>query len=114
MRFDSLLDSIGHTPVVRLRSSTNGRLWAKMELMNHFGMKDRFAYYGIKAAKADGRLKDGDVIIESSSGTLAMGLAMVGRALGHEVHIVTDPRIDKLTLTRKKDGRAHALNDCIN
>lgn len=100
MRFESLLDSVGHTPVVRLRGAAGGQLWAKMELMNHFGMKDRFAYYSVKTAKADGRLKDGDIIIESSSGTLAMGLAMAGRALGHEVHIVTDPRIDRLTLTR--------------
>ncbi|MEK8145284.1 hypothetical protein NKH18_39660 [Streptomyces sp. M10(2022)] len=35
--------------------------------------------------------------MESSSGTMALGIALVGRALGHEVHIVTDPRIDAVT-----------------
>lgn len=102
MRFESLVDSIGHTPLVRLRGGprTRAHLYAKMELMNPFGMKDRFAAHGILAAKASGALKPGDKIIESSSGTLALGLAMVGGALGHEVHIVTDPRIDQLTLAR--------------
>src|SRR5262249_7030722 len=39
-------------------------------------------------------------IIESSSGTMALGLALVGTHLGHPVHIVTDPRIDPITLAK--------------
>lgn len=102
MYFASLIDSIGHTPLVQLRGVTDSRarVLAKMELNNIFGMKDRVALNSILAAKASGELKDDGIIIESSSGTLAAGLALVGRALGHEVHIVTDPRIDTLTLAK--------------
>ena len=108
MYFETVIDMIGHTPLVRLRGGpeTQAKLFGKLELMNPFGMKDRFARQAILAAQADGRLKESGVIIESSSGTLAVGLAMVGRALGHEVHIVTDPRIDGLTLTKLRALKA--------
>jgi cysteine synthase A len=52
-------------------------------------------------------LAAGASIVESSSGTMALGLALVGRALGHPVHIVTDPRIDRITL-----AKLNAL-DCV-
>lgn len=102
MYFSSLIDSIGHTPLVQLRgvADSRARVLAKLELANPFGMKDRVALNSILAAKASGELKDDGIIIESSSGTLAAGLALVGRALGHEVHIVTDPRVDALTLAK--------------
>lgn len=102
MLFTTLLESIGHTPLVQLCGSekSHARLFAKMELNNLCGMKDRFALNAIITARATGELKEGGMIIESSSGTLAVGLAMVGRALGYEVYIVTDPRIDELTLTK--------------
>jgi cysteine synthase len=102
MLFESVVDSIGYTPLIRLHGSANTRaqLLAKMELMNPFGMKDRFARHAILMAKATGELKEGDIIVESSSGTLAVGLALVGRALNHEVHIITDPRIDPVTLAK--------------
>lgn len=102
MRFEKITDSIGHTPLVRLNGSSaaRARLYGKLELMNPFGMKDRFALHAVRMAKATGELKDGGVIVESSSGTLALGLALVGRALGHEVHIITDPRIDEITLAK--------------
>jgi S-sulfo-L-cysteine synthase (3-phospho-L-serine-dependent) len=102
MRFDSVLDSIGHTPLVRLRGASGhgADLFGKLELMNPYGLKDRYARHAVCQAKASGELKDGDILVESSSGTLAVGLAMVGRALGHEVHIVTDPRIDPITLAK--------------
>jgi len=102
MRFESLLDSVGHTPLVRLRGRAGAQavLLAKLELTNPFGLKDRFARHAVLMARASGELTDGAIIVESSSGTLAVGLAMVGRALGHEVHIVTDPRIDSITLAK--------------
>jgi cysteine synthase len=102
MRYESLLQSIGHTPVVRLRSRAGAaKLYAKLELTNPAGgHKDRFARHVIQKARATGQLKEGGVIIETSSGTLGQGLAMVGRSLGHEVHIVTDPRTDAMTLAK--------------
>jgi S-sulfo-L-cysteine synthase (3-phospho-L-serine-dependent) len=100
--FSSLIDSIGHSPLVQLRgvAGSRARILAKLEMNNHFGMKDRVALNMILAAKASGELKDDGIIIESSSGTLALGLALVGRALGHEVHLVCDSRVDALTIAK--------------
>lgn len=102
MRFDSVIDAIGHTPLVRLRlAAADGvAVYAKLELQNQFAMKDRVAKQVILDAKRSGALADGAPVIESSSGTMALGLALVGSYLGHDVHIVTDPRIDPVTLAK--------------
>jgi S-sulfo-L-cysteine synthase (3-phospho-L-serine-dependent) len=60
-------------------------------------MKDRVALAMIERAEASGALKPGNLIVESSSGTMAEGLARVGALKGYRVVIVTDPRIDGLT-----------------
>lgn len=85
---------------LRVDERSIGSVYAKLELMNPFGMKDRVAKQTILAAIRSGELKKGMPIIESSSGTLACGLALVGRQLGHDVHIVTDPRIDPITYAK--------------
>lgn len=102
MRFDGIIDAIGHTPLVRLRLDTapEVEVYAKLELQNLFGMKDRVARHTIREAKRIGQLSDGAPIIESTSGTLGLGVAMVGAALGHPVHVVTDPRIDRISLAK--------------
>jgi cysteine synthase A len=101
MIFDDVVDAIGHTPLVRLRFDNAGpRVYAKLEMQNLFSMKDRVARQMILEARRTGRLQPGAPIVESSSGSMALGLAIVGRALGHEVHIVTDPRIDPITLAK--------------
>src|SRR5205823_863216 len=66
-------------------------------LQNLFAMKDRVARKIVLEAKRDGLLADGAPIVESSSGTMALGIALIGTSLGHPVHIVTDPRIDQVT-----------------
>ena len=98
----TIIDCIGKTPLVRLRldREASGSVYAKLELLNVFGMKDRVARQIILEAKRSGALADGAPIVESSSGTMALGLALVGTYLGHEVHIVTDPRIDPVTLAK--------------
>ncbi|MEV7612039.1 pyridoxal-phosphate dependent enzyme [Streptomyces sp. NPDC089799] len=102
MLFDSVHASIGHTPLVRLRmeSSPGTEVYAKLEMQNLFAMKDRVAYHIVREAKRTGALADGAPLVESSSGTMALGVALVGALLGHQVHIVTDPRIDRLTLAK--------------
>ncbi len=102
MRYETLVDSIGQTPTVRLRLNQQARakVYAKLEMQNPFGMKDRVAKHIILEAKKHGILRDGAPIIESSSGTMACGVALVGTYLGHEVHIVTDPRIDSITMAK--------------
>ncbi|MGE5828993.1 MAG: pyridoxal-phosphate dependent enzyme [Micromonosporaceae bacterium] len=102
MRFDSVIDAIGHTPLVRLSvpGADGVEVYAMLELQTLFAMTDRVAKNAILSAKRSGVLADGAPIIESSSGTMALGLALVGTHLGHPVHIVTDPRIDPITLAK--------------
>src|SRR5437588_2006069 len=100
----NMLECIGQTPLVRLRlgSGAVGQVYGKLELLNPFGMKDRVAKHLLLEAKRTGALCDEAPIIETSSGTMALGLALVGTYLGHQVHIVTDPRIDPITLAKLK------------
>jgi cysteine synthase B len=89
MRYDSLLDSVGHTPLVGLPAlspSSEVRLWAKLEDRNPTGsVKDRVALGLIEAAEKDGRLKPGDTILEPTSGNTGIGLAMVARLKGYRL-----------------------------
>lgn len=102
MRHDTIVDAIGNTPAVRLRvdAAEGVEVYAKLELLNPYAMKDRVARQMIIEARRSGALKEGAPIVESSSGTMALGIALVGTYLGHAVHIVTDPRIDPITLTK--------------
>ncbi|MEU4116651.1 pyridoxal-phosphate dependent enzyme [Kitasatospora sp. NPDC028055] len=102
MRHESIVDAIGHTPLVRLRvpAPEGVEVYAKLELANAFAMKDRVARQVVTEARRSGALRPGAPIVESSSGTMALGLALVGTHLGHPVHIVTDPRIDPITLAK--------------
>lgn len=106
---ENIVDSIGRTPLIKLRLSHEygAPVFAKMELMNPYGMKDRVAKYMIQKARNEGILRDGDPIVESSSGTMALGLALVGTYYGHAVHIVTDPRIDSTTYLKLKSMGCH-------
>lgn len=109
MLFDSMNDAIGHTPLVRLRVGTphDVLVYAKLEMANPFGMKDRAAHHIIMEARRIGVLSERAPIVESSSGTMALGVALVGRSLGHPVHIVTDPRIDPVTLAKLRALGCH-------
>ncbi|TDD65241.1 PLP-dependent cysteine synthase family protein [Actinomadura rubrisoli] len=87
MRFDSLLDSLGRTPLVGLpRLSPGGdvRLWAKLEDRNPTGsVKDRPAFYMIDKAERDGLLTPGCTILEPTSGNTGISLAMVAKLRGY-------------------------------
>ncbi|AKL69378.1 pyridoxal-phosphate dependent enzyme [Streptomyces sp. Mg1] len=102
MFFDAMHDSIGSTPLIRLRldAPPGVEVCAKLEMHNPFAMKDRVARHMLLEARRLGVLLPGEPVIESSSGTMALGIALVGRSLGHPVHIVTDPRIDPITLAK--------------
>src|SRR5215831_2635299 len=89
MRYDSLLDSVGNTPLVglpRLSPSTDVRLWAKLEDRNPTGsVKDRAAFFMIQAAEKDGLLKQGSTILEPTSGNTGISLAMVAKLRGYRM-----------------------------
>jgi cysteine synthase B len=89
VRFDSLVDSVGQTPLVglpRLSPSADVRLWAKLEDRNPTGsIKDRAALFMIDAAEKDGLLSPGATIIEPTSGNTGISLAMVARQRGYSL-----------------------------
>ncbi|MBB6170357.1 cysteine synthase B [Nocardiopsis mwathae] len=89
MRYDSLLDSLGRTPLVGLPSFSPApevRLWAKLEDRNPTGsIKDRAAFYMIQAAEKEGRLSPGCTILEPTSGNTGISLAMVAKLRGYRM-----------------------------
>jgi len=92
MRYDSLLDSVGHTPLVglpRLSPSPDVRLWAKLEDRNPTGsVKDRAAFYMVEQAEKDGLLQPGATILEPTSGNTGISLAMVAKLRGYRLTVV--------------------------
>ena len=87
MRYDSLLDALGHTPLVglpRLSPGPRVRVWAKLEDRNPTGsVKDRPALAMIEAAEAEGRLAPGATILEPTSGNTGIALAMAAKLKGY-------------------------------
>jgi cysteine synthase A len=73
---------------------TGRGFWAKLEGNNPGGIKDRAALHMVAAARQRGRLRPGARIVESSSGTFALGLALAGAVYGHPVTIVADPGLE--------------------
>jgi [CysO sulfur-carrier protein]-thiocarboxylate-dependent cysteine synthase len=92
MRYDSLLDSVGRTPLVglpRLSPAPDVRLWAKLEDRNPTGsVKDRAAFYMVAQAEKDGLLQPGSVILEPTSGNTGISLAMVAKLRGYQLTVV--------------------------
>jgi cysteine synthase A len=86
---DSVVQTIGNTPMVELhrivrQRKLRGRLLAKLEYLNPgFSKKDRIALEMIRQAKATGALREGQTVVELTSGNTGTGLSIVCRAMGH-------------------------------
>lgn len=92
MRYNSIIDAIGHTPLVEMKNlspSPSVRLFAKLEGHNPTGsIKDRIARSMIESAERSGALRPGMTILESTSGNTGISLAMIGRLKGYRVRAV--------------------------
>jgi cysteine synthase len=90
-RFDSILGTIGRTPVVRINklAPAHVNLFVKVEAFNPMGsVKDRLALGVIEAAERSGALKPGQTVVEATSGNTGIGLAMVCAQKGYPLVIV--------------------------
>ncbi|MBA2810238.1 PLP-dependent cysteine synthase family protein [Streptomyces sp. KM273126] len=90
---------VGDTPVLWIGepfAATGRGFWAKLEGHNPGGIKDRTALHMVRAARERGQLLPGARIVESTSGTLGLGLALAGATYGHPVTVVTDPGMEPL------------------
>ncbi len=91
--------TVGNTPLAFISEPfvpDRGGFWAKLEGFNPGGIKDRPALHMIRQAKARGDLRPGATIIESTSGTLGLGLALAGIVFGHPVVLVGDAGMEPL------------------
>ncbi len=105
--YDSILDTIGRTPVVRLNRITpqGVELYAKIEAFNPAGsVKDRLALAIVLDAEAKGLLKPGDTIVEATSGNTGVALAAVAAARGYKF-VAT--MVETFSIERRKLIRAY-------
>jgi [CysO sulfur-carrier protein]-thiocarboxylate-dependent cysteine synthase len=86
-----LIDLIGRTPLVELHGLTSKpgvRIFAKLEGQNPSGsIKDRIVLRMLTEARRSGRLEPGMALVEASTGNTGIAMAMIGRSLGHRVHV---------------------------
>lgn len=105
---ESILATIGQTPVVKLNNlvpAGAADVYVKLEFFNPGGsVKDRIALGMIEAAEKAGKLKAGDTIIEPTSGNTGIGLSLVGAAKGYKVVIVMP---DTMSIERRKLMQAY-------
>jgi len=103
--YDSIIDTIGDTPLVRLPRLTaelkpKGEVLAKLEFFNPLSsVKDRIGASMIEALEADGVLKPGSVIIEPTSGNTGIALAFVAAAKGYPIILVMP---ESMSIERRK------------
>ncbi len=105
--YDSILDTIGNTPIVKLqRLAPQGvTVYAKVESFNPGGsVKDRLALAIILDAEERGLLKPGDTIVEATSGNTGVALAMVAAARGYKF-VAT--MVETFSVERRKLMRAY-------
>lgn len=110
MTSDGLRHVVGRTPLVRVHSGGT-EYWAKLEAAAPGGMKARAAVAMLDAAAARGELLPGAPVVESTSGTLGVGLTLVARSLGHPVILVVDDELepDTRTLLRAYGARLEVV-----
>jgi cysteine synthase A len=107
MIINNIYEIIGKTPLVKLNNSCEemGDILVKIESFNPGGsIKDRAALYMIKDAEEKGVLKEGGTIIEPTSGSTGIALAMIGAAKGYKVIIVMP---DTMSIERRKLMKAY-------
>ena len=105
--FETILQAIGRTPLVRLRrvtGSARGLILAKVEFLNPGGsIKDRIGVTIVEEAEREGQIKPGGLIVEATSGNTGMGLALAAAVKGYRT-VFTLP--DKMSMEKIRLLRA--------
>src|ERR1044072_5060282 len=118
----TILDLIGHTPLVEVTRLDTGpcRLFLKLESQNPSGsIKDRPARAMIEAAEYEGRLKEGGTVIEATAGNTGLGLAFFRARRGYRPILVVPDKMSRekilharamgaeIIVTRSDVGKGH-------
>ena len=101
MKANTVLDTIGRTPHIRVQQLFPGsEVWIKSERANPGGsIKDRIALAMVEAAERDGQLQPGGTIVEPTSGNTGVGLAMVAAVKGYKLVLVMP---ESMSLERRR------------
>jgi len=111
--FESVLDLIGNTPLIKLNKVTenlDGNFYAKVEAFNPgHSSKDRIALYIIEEAERKGILSPGDTIIETTSGNTGFSLAMVSIIKGYNCILAVSSKssLDKIDMLRSMGAKVY-------
>jgi cystathionine beta-synthase len=111
--FESILDTVGKTPLVRMRAVARDLpcpVLAKMETFNPGGsVKDRIGLAMVEAAEKDGLLKPGGTIVECTSGNTGLGLAMVAAVRGYRAAFCMPDKVssEKVNLLKAFGAEVH-------
>ena len=120
--FDSVLDLIGNTPIVRVNNMDTGpcSLFLKLESQNPGGsIKDRIGLKMIEDAEAAGLIKPGDTLVEGTAGNTGLALALVAAQKGYRLILVIPDKMSRekisnvkamgaeVVLTRSDVGKGH-------
>ncbi len=111
--YNSILDLVGNTPLVRLNritESLSGNYYAKLEAFNPgHSAKDRIAVYIVEEAERKGILKKGSTIIETTSGNTGFSLAMVSMVKGYECILAVSSKSspDKIDMLRAMGAKVY-------
>ena len=120
MIYNSILDAMGGTPLIRLSHMTDedsAEIVVKFEGLNVGGsIKTRTAYNMIKAAEAEGKIGPGTVIVEPTSGNQGIGLALVGAVRGYRVKIIMPDSVseERRKLVRHYGAEVILVHDAGN
>ena len=99
MIYDTILDTIGKTPVVKVNKIANEldcEVYAKCEFFNPGGsIKDRIGWNMVEEAEKSGRIKPGDTLIEPTSGNTGQGIALAAAVKGYKCIIIMPEKMSK-------------------
>lgn len=115
--FDTVLDAIGQTPLIRLHrvgGAERTRVLVKLEAVNPGGsIKDRIGLALIRAAEESGRLQPGGTVIEATAGNTGVGLAQAAAVLGYQSHFVVPDKMspDKIRILKAYGARVTVVPD---
>lgn len=117
MIYNTILEAIGHTPLIRLHKMTgpeDAEILVKYEGMNIGGsIKTRTAYNMIKQAEINGKIGPGTILVEPTSGNQGIGIALVGAVLGYQVKIIMPDSVseERRKLVRQYGAEVTLVHD---
>ena len=120
MIYNTILDAMGHTPIIRLNRMNkpgNAQVLVKFEGLNVGGsIKSRTAYNMILAAEEKGLIREDTIIVEPTSGNQGIGLALVGAVRGYKTIIIMPDSVseERRKLVRHYGAEVRLIHDAGN